>query len=165
MFRFRFLDKSALQETLPALFRILYDNMNAIAPTGGSYEEDEALWSAYITDAMQEDSHRIVLFYVDEEFAGYFQYSVDEEPGAFLMEEIEIKPEFQGTGIFSALYRWLMPQLPAELQTVHAYANKQNKKSQSILEHLGLSCVSENKSGSSLYYQGAFAPLRAKYSL
>lgn len=163
MFHFDYLDKSRAEALLPELFRILYHNMNEIAPTEGTYEEDLKIWGGYLLEALQEEPRQIVLMKVGEAFAGYFQYHVNRENGSLMMEEIQIPKEFQGTGVFSALYRWLLPQLPEDLQRVQAYANKQNSKSQAILEHLGLKQVGENKSGKSFYYEGTYENLRKRY--
>lgn len=65
-----------------------------------------------------------------------------------------VKPKCQGTGLFRELYRWLEKELSAGLASVEAYSNKNNVKSQKILECLGLSRIGENKSGSSYHYRG-----------
>lgn len=152
-FTFKLADKQALWPVLPEIFKILRGNMERIAPTGDEYEEDFAVWSEYIIPAMQEEQRQMVLMLCDGEPAGYFQYNIRED--VFIMEEIQIKPEYQGTGLFRKLYKWLEKELPAGLVRVEAYANKKNLKSQKILERLGLGRAGENKSGSSYYYKGS----------
>ena len=80
-----------------------------------------------------------------------------------MMEEIQIIKAYQGTGLFSAFYKWLMKQLPQDVLYVEAYAHKQNHKSQMILEHLGLVRSGENKNGNCFYYKGNYGALRDKY--
>lgn len=156
-FRFRFADKAALGPVLADIFRILRGNMELISPTGCSFEEDFAVWREYIVPAMEEDRRQMVLMFCGGELAGYFQYDIRGD--SFVMEEIQIKPEYQGAGLFGEMYHWLEDKLPGGLAGVEAYANKNNSKSQKILEHLGLRPVGENKSGSSYFYKGSWDEL------
>lgn len=149
---FSFAPKNSLDALLPQLFSILRANMTAIAPTGDSYEEDLALWKAYILPALGDKDRQLVLLHWEGHLAGYFQYAVHGD--TLMMEEIQIKPEYQGTGLFRSLYQWLAKELPAGLARAEAYAHKSNQKSQAILEHLGLKKAGENPSGSSWRYQG-----------
>lgn len=48
-FTFAFADKEDLSPILPDIFSILYGNMNAIAPTGSTREEDFAVWRQYLS--------------------------------------------------------------------------------------------------------------------
>ena len=164
MFEFKFADKLQIEQLLPDLFQILHSNMSIIAPTNNSYNEDYEIWSSYLIPAMQKEQRQIVLMYVDNKLVGYFQYYINVDINSLIMEEIQIAKEFQGTGIFSALYKWLIEQLPKDVESVEAYANKKNLKSQSILKHLGLVELGENKNGNSFYYKGAYVDLLNKYS-
>lgn len=42
--RFSFMDKSKAASFLSDLFDMLYTNMNKIAPTENSYEDDKEIW-------------------------------------------------------------------------------------------------------------------------
>jgi RimJ/RimL family protein N-acetyltransferase len=150
---FTLADKGDLPPILLQLFPILRGNMTAIAPTGDSYEEDLRVWREYILPALAEPSRQLVLMRRDGVLAGYFQYSL--HGGTLVMEEIQISPEHQGTGLFRSLYQWLAKTLPPSLTQVEAYAHKSNRKSQAILEHLGLEKAGENPSGSSWHYLGS----------
>ena len=99
---------------------------------------------------------------IDNSIVGYFQYNIN--ANSFLMEEIQIKKEFQGIGLFSNLYTWLVQKLPQNILAVEAYVNKHNFKSQSILEKLGLVNSGENTNGSSFYYKGKYIDILNKYS-
>lgn len=162
--KFFFLDKQKLDVLLPDLFQILHSNMSLIAPTGNSYQEDLEVWRSYIVPDMQNEQRQIVLMYVDNTLAGFFRYSINVDTYSLMMEEIQIKKAFQGTGLFSAFYKWLMQELPKDILYVEAYANKRNYKSQAILKHLGLVQLGENKNGLSFYYKGNYADLLCKYS-
>ena len=159
--KFSFLDKQHLDAFLPDLFAILHANMTLIAPTGNSYQADFAVWRSYIVPDLQNECRQIVLMYVGDTLAGLFRYCIHAD--SIMMEEIQIKKTFQGTGLFSAFYRWLIQKLPKNILYVEAYAHKQNYKSQAILEHLGLVKSGENKNGISFYYKGNYADLLHKY--
>ena len=87
-YRFEYIDKTKLQEILPACFKILHSNMSIIAPTDNSYEEDFDIWYSAVFPAMQKDSRKIVLMYYDNTVTGYFQYYIVD--GLMMMEEIQI---------------------------------------------------------------------------
>ena len=164
MFEFRFADKLQIEQLLPGLFRILHSNMSIIAPTDNSYDEDYRIWSSYMIPAIKKVQRQIVLMYVEGKLVGYFQYYINLDTNSLMMEEIQIGKEFQGIGIFSAFYKWLVKQLPKNVKCVEAYANKKNLKSQGILKHLGLVELGENKNGNSFYYKGKYVDLINKYS-
>ncbi len=160
-FRFEYADNSKLKIILPRLFEILSANMNDIAPTGNSYDEDYKIWFSSIVPAMEKHQRKIVLMYFDEQIVGYFQYYINFS--TFMMEEIQIEKSFQKTGVFSKLYNWLVEELPNDIETVEAYAHKKNIKSQGVLEHLGLKQVAESKNGNSYHYLGKYIHLLNKY--
>ena len=164
MGEFLFLDKQKLDVFLPRLFEILHSNMSLIAPTNNSYEDDFEIWSSHIIPAIQKEQRQIVLMCVESELVGYFQYYINSDTDSLMMEEIQIEKAFQGTGLFSEFYNWLIKSLPKNIMYVEAYANKKNLKSQSILKHLGLVESGENKNGNSFYYKGKYADLLNKYS-
>ena len=145
------------------MFRILYDNMSAIMPTGNSYDEDFAAWMTYAAPAIQEKKRKVVFFYADGELAGYFQYSLNPESDSLFMEDMQIRTVYQGSGLFSAFYKWLVRQLPDSIQTVEAHSGKPNHKSQAVLEHLGLRKIGENLTGNSYHYKGEYSLLLGKY--
>ena len=164
MFEFKFADKLQIEQLLPDIFRILHSNMSIIAPTNNSYEDDFEIWSSHIIPAMQKEQRQIVLMYVDNKLVGFFQYYINCDTNSLMMEEIQIEKAFQGTGLFSEFYNWLIKSLPKNIMYVEAYANKKNLKSQSILKHLGLVESGENKNGNSFYFKGAYVNLLNKYS-
>lgn len=160
---FRFLEKPPAPEMLDAIFSILATNMRVIAPTGLTYEEDRAQWMACVPPALEQEARQVILIYVGRELAGFFQYYVTADHSVFMMEEIQFKEAYRGTGIFGALYRFLIPRLPTDIRFVEAYADKRNAKSLAILGHLGLTVIGENKNGISYRLRGDFARLKEKY--
>lgn len=161
-YSFEYANKSQLENLLPELFAILHANMSSIAPTGNTYEDDYKIWFSNICPSMDKPQRKIILMYKEESIVGYFQYSVHCE--TFMMEDIQVNKAYHGTGIFSALYAWLLRQLPGDIQTVEAFASKKNFKSQGVLEHLGLMPIGENKNGKSYHYRGEYKKLLDKYT-
>ncbi len=162
--RFQYLDTEDFANYLPQLFHILHSNMSVIAPTNHSYEEDYTFWVSSIYPSMQDDSRKTVLIYSDKRLIGFFRFYINCDALSLLMEDIQIILEFQGSGFFSLLFKWLVKELPQSIVTVEAYANKQNVKSIAVLEHLGLKRVGENKTGNSFRYKGKYSFLFDKYS-
>ena len=160
---FRYLPKPPSSALLDEIFGILATNMRVIAPTGLTYEEDRAQWMACVPPALTKDARQMVLIYAGDELVGFFQYYVTADHAVFMMEEIQFKEAFRGSGLFGELYRFLIPKLPADIVSVEAYADKRNTKSLGVLGHLGLTVIGENKNGISWHLRGDFAVLKEKY--
>ena len=158
-FTFRKLDKTHATEILPAMFRILYTNMTKIAPTGYTYEEDEAVWLSYVSEQMEQEFPEYLLMYVEDTLIGYFQYSIDGD--TLLVDEVEIVPEYQRTMAFYRLCVHLYQTLPDHIQWIASYVNKGNTNSLQINQKLGLQIVGENKSGTSWYLRGDTSKAKA----
>lgn len=159
--RIEFLDKTRADAILPKLYRILYTNMERIAPVGGTYEEGMGFWISCIKPALDNEFRHILLIDDDDDLAGYFQYSVYD--GIFMMEDIQFRDEYKGTGLFAALYRYLIAVIPQDTQFVEAYANQSNEKSIRVLTHLGLEVIGENKNGKSWHFRGDYQNLVKRY--
>ena len=144
------------------IYDILHTNMSKIAPTGNTYEEDKAMWTSCVKPALGQNRRDMILIFKENELVGFFQYYVNSE--TFMMDEIQFKPEYQGSGLFTELYRYLIKIIPAETQYTEAYASKKNLKSQAILKHLGLEIIGENKNGNSYHFQGEYKRLIERYS-
>lgn len=161
MVAFEILSKDKPDKVLPSLFRILHSNMSVIAPTGNDYEKDYHIWIDAVSHGLKQDARKIILIYDDAEIIGYFQYYVNSS--TFMMEEIQFKKEYQGTGIFRLLYSYLFEIIPQETLYVEAYAHKQNSKSQNILKHLGLRIVGESTNGNSYHFRGDCRKVLKRY--
>ena len=161
---FRYLPKPPTPDVLDEIFDILATNMRVIAPTGLTYEEDRAQWLSCVPPALEKEARQIVLIYDRDELIGFFQYYVTADHSVFMMEEIQFKPAYHGSGLFGDLYRYLIPRLPENIQAVEAYADKRNQKSLAVLAHLGLTVIGENKNGISYHLRGSYAELKQKYT-
>ena len=162
MISFSILQKNKATDVLPILFKILHSNMSLIAPTGNTYEDDYRLWIDSVAPALKKDARQIILIYDDTEIIGYFQYYVNAT--TFMMEEIQFNKEYQGTGLFRRLYSYIFEIIPNETLYVEAYAHKSNQKSKSILKHIGLQTIGENKNGNIYHFRGDCYEMLKKYN-
>ncbi len=160
-FSFKPLKPESINTYLQEMYDILHKNMNRIAPTGNTYEEDKAMWTSCVQPALEQGRRNITLIFKGNDLVGFFQYYVNTT--TFMMDEIQFKSEYQGSGLFTELYRYLIKTIPAETQYTEAYANKENLKSQEILKHLGLEIIGENKDGNSYHFRGKYRKLIERY--
>ena len=158
MIRFEFMEKGRKDDYLPILFDILYTNMKEIVP-GGPYDSEKAAWLAEVGPAVEKAPRQIILMYADDVLAGYFQYYVN--GGVFMVEEIQIVSQYQGTTLLYALFRFLGKVLPETLETVGAYVHKRNLRSQIIIRKLGMEKISED--GDYYFCRGDFRSIGDKF--
>lgn len=158
---FRYLDNTEREMILPQLFRILHTNMSRIAPTNCSYEEDRNAWISYILPALEHGEASILLMYVGEDLAGYFQYSADGD--TLRVDEVEIRPEYQGTMVFYRLCQHLLRHIPGDIKYLESYVHVDNSHSISIHEGLGMERIGKNKRGTSWHYRGEAARAAARF--
>lgn len=160
MLRFVPLDPVDFELYAGDLFSILWRNMDEIAPSGNSYEEDFAEWLNYNKSVIASGERKNILF-IDEEIdciAGYFQYRLDKN--CLWLDEIESLEDYQGKGlIYRPLMQYFLPKLPDSIDHYQAYIHKNNLRSAAILEKMGAKTVGANSSGSSLLYRGTLADL------
>ena len=162
MTTFYFLNKLDFDRLSKVIFSILEGNMSEIAPTGNSYEDDYNSWFAAVKEGLIKEQRRIILILSDDELIGFFQYYTSNNK--LMMEEIQIRSDWQGKEIFRNLYGLLISNLPPEIHDVEAYANKKNVKSQGILRHIGLVIDGENKNGNSYHFHGKYDDLLKWYN-
>lgn len=131
-----FLDKSQKDRVLPALFDLFYENMDPIAPFAHSYEEEKALWLGEVSPALDKAPRQILLCRDGDRIAGYVQFYVREK--LLMVEEVQLEKHYQRTTLFLRLCRFLAAALPEDLQTVEAFAHKENAPSIRLMERLGM---------------------------
>ncbi len=161
---FEYLDKNDFDEYAPKLFSLLYENMEQLVPSGESYEECFRGWCHAFGGAFKNRAERkiVLLFTPEREFIGFFGYLADED--TFHMEEIQLLSAYQGRyGIFRALFGFVINELKGNIKYAEAYAHKNNLKSQSVLKHLGLNIIGENKNGSCFHFKGEYRELVSWY--
>ena len=158
MIRFEFMEKGWKDDYLPLLFDILYTNMKEIVP-GGPYEEEKTAWLAEVAPAMEKAPRKIILIYAEDEIAGYFQYYVN--GGVFMVEEMQIIPQYQSTTLLYTLFCFLGKVLPENVETIGAYVHKRNLRSQTIIRKLGMERISED--GDYYFCRGDFRSIGDKF--
>ena len=161
-FKFRHLTAEDIPVLIGEMYDILYQNMNSIAPTGNTYEEDYKSWSSCVEPVWKNGKRSVILIFSDDTMCGFFQYCIYDD--TFRMDEIQFKPEYQGSGLFSELYHYLTTVIPVRTKYADAFSRKENIKSQGILRHLGLEAVGENKNRNSLYFKGDYQKIFERYS-
>ncbi len=155
---FEYMVKSDFPSVAPVIFAILADNMEKIAPTGNTREEDFDCWYGCVKDGLEKEERQIVLIKnADGNIIGYFQYFTNSN--TFRMEEIQLKPEYHGKGIFRKLYGYVLKNIRTDIEFVDAFASINNEKSIGILTRFGLENVGLNKNGRSYYFNGKFSKL------
>lgn len=160
-FHFEYPDRSFVDQILPDLFSLFYENMYSIVPFDKSYSEVLSEWASEIGCALKKEPRKLVLMYCGCQFIGFCMYYVNN--GIFMMEEIQIKKDFCGSGAFRLFYEWLIPQLPSDILFVEAFVNIENLRSQQILEHIGLLKCEEIQNGRFFHYRGKYSVLLNKY--
>lgn len=146
---FTYLDKSEFSAVAAELFGILTDNMAAIDPAGAFRH-----WYEAVGDGLRREQRQIILIRDAGNLIGFFQYYTNAD--TFMMEEIQLKSPYQGTGLFRALYGFVLSEIPADLTFVEAYTHTNNIKSIGILEKLGLSKIARTKDGNFYHFRGNF---------
>ncbi len=159
---FIYLNKHDFSTVANEIFNILADNMTVIAPTGNTREDDYNCWYECVADGLKRDERQIILIKENGNIIGFFQYYINED--TFMMEEIQFKPEYQGKGVFRALFSFVIPYIRDDIEFVEAYASISNSKSIGILEKLGLINIGLNKNGRSYHFKGKFAGLKKWYT-
>lgn len=155
---FKFLDKSNVDEFLPVLFDILYENMEKMAPFGKSYEDAKTEWLGQVTPAMKKDRRQIVLMYDGEILAGYAQYYTNDT--ILMIEEIQLKPKYQRTMLLYEFCKFMKATLPSEIAYIEAYADKRNTNSQKLMEALGMKII--NGDGKYYHFRGLLKALKIR---
>lgn len=140
---FSYLNKAEKALWLPRLFDLLHENMERIAPSELPREQEKAQWLSQVGPALEKAPRQIILCFVKGELAGYIQYYIREH--MLMVEELQLKGQFQRTALLYGLCKHLLSVLPGDLKTVEAYADKRNLASIRMMEKLGMTpCEAEN---------------------
>ena len=153
---FKFLNKSNIDDFLPVLFDILYENMEKITPFGKSYEKAKAEWLGQVTPAMKKDRRQIILMYDGDALAGYAQYYTNDT--ILMIEEIQLKPKYQRTMLLHQFCKFMKSIVPSEIAYIEAYADKRNTNSKKLIEALGMKII--NDDGKYYHFRGLLIALK-----
>ena len=134
MTRFYFLKKSEKDTWLPILFDLFYENMQYVAESDKSYNDEKNWWIPTISEALERDPRNIIMFDVDGEFAGFFMYYIREK--TIVAEELQIVKKHQRTRLLYRLCKHLIEALGDDAEYIEAYAHRQNLNSQKLMKYL-----------------------------
>ncbi len=158
-YKFNFLDKQKVSNTLPVLFDILYENMERIALFGKSYEDAKTEWLGQVTPAMKKDRRQIVLMYDGDALAGYAQYYTND--AILMIEEIQLKPKYQRTMLLYEFCKFMKAIVPSDITYIEAYADKRNTSSQKLMEALGMKIINDDREH--YHFQGDYKKILIKF--
>jgi len=164
MVKFSYLKKENFDEIARALFEILANNMDGIAPTGNPREDDYKTWYGDVREKVINNEVQIVLAIDDasNEIAAFFEYHTTKD--TLVMDEIQIAKAYHGKGnVFRNIYGFVFDNIGTDYLYVEAAANKLNKKSIGVLHTLGLEIVGELHGGGCAKLKGNFADLLSWY--
>lgn len=150
-YRFCFLDKQRVGDTLPALFDILYENMEQIAPFGKPYGDAKAEWLGQVAPAMAKEKRQIILMHDGDALVGYAQYYTNDR--LLMIEEIQLVRSFQRTRLLSEFLKFMKAVLKDKPEYIEAYADKRNVNSMRLMESLGMKIIGTD--GGFYHYRGS----------
>lgn len=150
---FTYLNKQDKNFWLPQLFDLLYDNMSVIAPSGYSYEEERAKWLAAVSPALDKKPRQIVMCIINGKPVGYIQYYIRQH--LLMVEEIQIKKEYQNSILFFQLCKHLLSIIPEDLQTIEAYADKRNMNSINLMTKIGMLSLEDDDPSPFVHMRGS----------
>ena len=133
------MEKGKKEEILPTLFDLYYENMCSIAPFDASYGNERAIWIACIAEALEKPQRRILLCVAGDQIVAFAQYYTRED--MVMIEELQIRRDYQRTILFLRLARKLAACLPEECSVLEAYADRRNQHSLRMMERLGMQIV------------------------
>ena len=154
MIRFTVLNKKEKDVWLPRLFDLFYRNMREITPGELSYEQEKQQWLSNVSPALDKEPRQIFLCFDGDVPAGYVQYYTNQK--LLMVEEIQMEKSYQRTTLFYGICANLSNMLPEDIETVEAYAHKDNLYSRKLMTKLGMTQLDE---------EGPFVHLRGSAKL
>lgn len=136
MITFTLLDKTQREQWLPLMFDLLYGNMHGIAPGGLCYNREKGEFLTELCDALEKAPRQILMCLLDGKLIGYLQYYTRDD--LLMIEEIQLRKEFQRTTLFYSICKHLLRILPGGIAWVEAYADRRNTHSQQLMQKLGM---------------------------
>lgn len=139
--KLRYLDKAEKELWLPRLFDLFYENMSVIAPSGIAYDAERAEWLDNVGPALDKAPRRVLLALDGERLAGFAMFYTRAD--LLMVEEVQLRREYQGGLLFLRLCRKLLAELPPEIRTVEAYAHRSNDRSRKLMARLEMAELPE----------------------
>ena len=145
-----FMDKDQKDLWLPKMFDLLYENMQVVAPNNLPYEAQKAQFLSEVSPALEKAPRQVILCVQGNTLVGFLQYYTRED--LLVIEEVQLRKEFQRTLTFYHLCKFISASLPKEVAFLEAYTHKSNHRSQKLLQKLGLSIIED---GPFLHFRGS----------
>lgn len=139
----RLLDKSLEMGMLEELFELLWRNMMPVIPWEHSYETEKANWLSCVGPAMEKNPRQIALVLDGEMPVGFCMFYCSNE--VFMVEELQLLPEYRGGSRTVSLWKFLKRQLPDGVRYMEAYADRRNIPSQKLMEKIGMEPVEQGR--------------------
>lgn len=136
MYSFEYLEKNLKNEYLPLLFDIIYENLNELCESEISYEEERQEFIKEVGSALEKEPRKLILCYLKDELVGFLMYYTREN--LLMIEEVQLSKKHQKTMAFFRLCKYLMSNLPENIQTIEAYADIRNVNSIKLQRSLGM---------------------------
>lgn len=147
-----YLNKTEKNLWLSRLFELYYENMSKIARSGLTYGEEREEWLENVSPALDKDPRQVLLALDGENLAGYVMFYTRDE--LLMVEEVQIRKEYQGGLLFLRMCRKLLGDLPDTIRRVEAFAHRGNGRSRSLMERLGMYAVEEEADSPFVHLRG-----------
>ena len=157
---FCYLDKTQKEQWLPRMFDLLYENMKTVAPSDLTYEMEKENWFSAVSPALEKAPRQIILCIINGELVGFMQYYTRES--LLMVEELQLKKDYQRTPLFYGLCRFLAANLPAGLQNLEAYADQRNVRSICLMEKLGMQGCEQETDTPFVHFFGQLHKLKCR---
>ena len=132
------------------MYELLGTNMTAIVPSYHDWKADDEFqkWEELFFKNLDRGTKH-VLFLDGNDLRGFISYTIDRAKDEVFFNEFQINSGSQGDGV---TFRRLMVRFVADIQNedcgaVRTYANKRNRRSQRLVEHIGFKRADETERG------------------
>lgn len=154
------LNKKEVLNLLDNMFEIISSNMESIIDTGNSKEDNYKNWKSSMLKELENPYKRWIGAFKDNKLIGYFLYKIDEN--LINLDEIQIVKEHQGDKYtFIKLFKHVLREEQInDYVNVITYVNKNNDKSNAIVNKFGFKVLEEKERG--IKYINSFKKLKEK---
>ncbi|MBQ8163717.1 MAG: hypothetical protein IJZ93_05075 [Clostridia bacterium] len=159
-YKFMFLDKSKINDILPLLFDLLFENMKDIAFFEDGYDKAKNDFLKRVSPAMSKENRQIVLFYSENDLAGYAQYYINDT--TFMVEEIQLKSQHKRTMLLYQFCKFMKNIVPKSTLYIEAFTDKRNINSQNLIKSFGMKII-DDKNEKFYHFIGDFKKLSCSF--
>ena len=143
MYSFVYLDKNQKNDFLPRLFDIIYENLYELGEPDRSYDVEKQEFINEVGLALEKEPRKLITCYANGDLVGFLMYYTREN--MLIIEEVQLVKKHQKTMAFYRLCKYLMLNLPKNIETIEAYADIRNVNSIKLQKNLGMRIIkSEN---------------------